>query len=81
MKSSFINISNHFITEKTKRNKAVSVDQMKKYNNHYFIMTEGGQPIYSRYGDEMDISGMLATYSAIITKFNYSSIDKLQDLQ
>ena len=32
-------------------------------------MTDGGAPIYSRYSDELEINGILATFSAIITKF------------
>ena len=38
-------------------------------SRHYFIMSDGGTPIYSRYGDEMQNCSILATFSAIITKF------------
>jgi hypothetical protein len=40
-----------------------------KQSRQYFIMTEGGTPIYSRYGDEIKNCSITATFSAIITKF------------
>lgn len=79
IKSTFIDTNNHFITEKSKKNKEFKVEDIKSKANHYFIMTEGGNPIWSRYSDEMDLSGMLATFSAMITKFNYSMLNKIQE--
>lgn len=59
------------ITEKTDMNKKMQGEEFFKKSRHYFIMTEGGTPIYSRYGDEIDNCGILATFSAIITKFTH----------
>ena len=71
--ASFINNTNtHYISEKTKNNKSLEISDFVYKQSHYYIMTEGGTPIYSRYGDESEISSILATLSAIITKFNYS---------
>jgi hypothetical protein len=46
-------------------------------------MTDGGKPIFSRYGDEVENCGILATFSAIITKFTFfnntsTTTEKLQ---
>ena len=47
----------------------MSIKDFYLQTRHYFIMTDGGAPIYSRYSDELEINGILATFSAIITKF------------
>lgn len=60
---------------KTKHNKEMDIHNFLKQRRHYFIMTEGGTPIYSRYGDEMENCGILATFSAIITKFTIFNTD------
>jgi hypothetical protein len=57
------------IIKKTNKNKEMELKDFFNQNRQYFIMTEGGTPIYSRYSDEMKICGLLATFSAIITKF------------
>jgi hypothetical protein len=54
---------------RTKLNKTMKIEQFYEQKRHYFIMTEGGTPIYSRYGDEIKNCSLLATFSAIITKF------------
>ena len=54
---------------RTKTNKTMKIEQFYEQKRHYFIMTEGGTPIYSRYGDEIKNCSLLATFSAIITKF------------
>ena len=54
---------------RTKSNKTMKIEQFYEQKRHYFIMTEGGTPIYSRYGDEIKNCSLLATFSAIITKF------------
>lgn len=59
------------ITQKTDKNKKMQGEEFFRKSRHYFIMTEGGTPIYSRYGDEIDNCGILATFSAIITKFTH----------
>ena len=57
------------IIKKTNKNKEMEMKDFFNQHRQYFIMTEGGTPIYSRYSDEMKICGILATFSAIITKF------------
>jgi hypothetical protein len=54
---------------RTKTNKMMKIEQFYEQKRHFFIMTEGGTPIYSRYGDEIKNCSLLATFSAIITKF------------
>jgi hypothetical protein len=54
---------------KTKHNKEMKIEEFFKQRKHFFIMTDGGTPIYSRYGDELQNSDILATFSAIIIKF------------
>ena len=54
---------------RTKTNKMMKIEEFYEQKRHYFIMTEGGTPIYSRYGDEIKNCSLLATFSAIITKF------------
>ena len=54
---------------RTKSNKTMKIEEFYEQKRHYFIMTEGGTPIYSRYGDEIKNCSLLATFSAIITKF------------
>lgn len=72
MKSSFINLSNHYITEKTRRNKSLNEEEIYEKSNNYIILTDGGLPIYTRYSDELKISSFISTLSAIIHKFNLS---------
>ena len=31
----------------------MKIEQFYEQKRHYFIMTEGGTPIYSRYGDKI----------------------------
>ena len=57
------------IQAKTKKNKGCSQDEFFTKNRHYFIMTDGGLPVYSRYGDEVELNGIFATLSAMITKY------------
>ena len=61
---------------RTKSNKSMKLEQFYEQKRHYFIMTEGGTPIYSRYGDEIQNCSLLATFSAIITKFTIFNNDK-----
>jgi hypothetical protein len=68
------------LIERTKHNKNLDLDNFFKQSRHFFIMTEGGKPVYSRYGDEMENNGILATFSAIMTKLIHftGSDEKLQ---
>ena len=61
---------------RTKSNKNMKIEQFYEQKRHYFIMTEGGTPIYSRYGDEIKNCSLLATFSAIITKFTIFNNEK-----
>ncbi len=54
---------------RTKTNKTMKIEEFYEQKKHFFIMTEGGTPIYSRYGDEIKNCSLLATFSAIMTKF------------
>ena len=47
----------------------MNLETFFKQSRQYFIMTEGGTPIYSRYGDEIKNCSLSATFSAIFTKF------------
>ena len=55
---------------KTKKNKELKFENFFKQNRHYLIMTDGGKPVYSRFGDEIENSTIFATLSAIVTKFS-----------
>jgi len=49
-----------------------SLQEMYLIRKHYFIMTDAGKPIYSRYGDEQTLAPFFATFAAIIPKIqNY----------
>ena len=64
------------IQAKTKKNKECSQEEFYKKNRHYFIMTDGGLPVYSRYGDEVANNGIFAFLSATITKYTVFLGDK-----
>ena len=70
------------IINKTRKNKEININEFFNKNKHYLIMTEGGKPIYSRYGDAIDNSAFFAALSAIITKFTIfnSTEDKKEEL-
>ena len=57
------------VTTRTTKNKNMDLDSFYKQARQYFVMTEGGTPIYSRYGDEIKNCSLSATFSAIVTKF------------
>ena len=54
---------------KTKRNAGLKYEEFFTKKRHYLIMTDGGKPVYSRYGDEVENNSIFATISAMITKF------------
>jgi hypothetical protein len=72
------------LNAKIKENKQMDLPTFFKQSQHYFIMTDGGKPVFSRYGDEVENCGILATFSAIMTKFtcftsgNSQLVEKLQ---
>ena len=82
LKQSFIN-NKLDLNRRTLLNKQMDLNQFFKQSRHFFIMTDGGKPIFSRYGDEVENCGILATFSAIITKFTFfnntsTTTEKLQ---
>ena len=54
---------------KTRRNTDIKYEEFFTKKRHFLIMTEGGKPVYSRYGDEVENNSIFATISAMITKF------------
>jgi hypothetical protein len=57
------------LVNKTKRNANMKLEEFFTKKRHYLIMTDGGKPVYSRYGDEVENNSIFATISAMITKF------------
>lgn len=66
----------YFLPDITKRNRNLSRQDFFKEKKHFFIMAEGGKPIYSRYGDVLEHCGIFATYSAICTKLTHFNASK-----
>jgi len=54
---------------KTRRNTDIKYEEFFTKKRHFLIMTDGGKPVYSRYGDEVENNSIFATISAMITKF------------
>jgi len=46
----------------------INSEQFHSKKRHLIIMTEAGKPVYSRYGDEAELSPIVATISVIINK-------------
>ena len=57
------------LVNKTKKNANMKLEEFFTKKRHYLIMTDGGKPVYSRYGDEVENNSIFATISAMITKF------------
>ena len=57
------------LIKKTQRNANMKFEDFFKKKRNYLIMTDGGKPVYSRYGDEVENNSIFATFSAMITKF------------
>ena len=55
--------------EKTRRNEKMKFEEFFIKKRHYLIMSDGGKPVYSRYGDPIENNSIFATLSAMITKF------------
>ena len=65
---------------KTKRNIELKYEEFFNKKRHYLIMTDGGKPVYSRYGDEVENNSIFATISAMITKFTiFNSSDSFKE--
>lgn len=56
-----------------------SLDEMYRIRKHYLIMTDAGKPVYTRYGDEMNIAPFIATVSAILPKIQSYFWDNTKD--
>ena len=65
---------------KTKKNTEVKYEEFFTKKRHYLIMTDGGKPVYSRYGDEVENNSIFATICAMITKFTiFNSTDTFKE--
>jgi len=71
------------LNEKVNKNKLLDATAFFKKSRHFLIMTDSGQPIYSRYGNAIDNNGIFATFSAMISKFtlNQEKNNKKETLQ
>lgn len=45
-----------------------SLDELYRIRKHYLVLTDAGKPVYTRYGDEMNLAPFIATISAILPK-------------
>jgi hypothetical protein len=63
------NILTQKMVEKTRRNEKMKFEEFFIKKRHYLIMSDGGKPVYSRYGDPIENNSIFATLSAMITKF------------
>ena len=57
------------MVQKTRRNEKMKFEEFFVKNRHYLIMSDGGKPVYSRYGDPIENNSIFATLSAMITKY------------
>ena len=68
------------LVNKTKLNASMKLEEFFTKKRHYLIMTDGGKPVYSRYGDEVENNSIFATISAMITKFTiFNSTDSFKE--
>lgn len=56
-----------------------SLNEMYRIRKHYLILTDAGKPVYTRYGDEMNLAPFIATISAILPKIQSYFWDNDQD--
>ena len=63
------NILTQKLVKKTSKNANMKLEDFFSKNRHFLIMTDGGKPVYSRYGDAVENNSIFATISAMITKF------------
>jgi len=64
------------LVEKTKRNAKIKLEEFFVKKRHFLIMSDGGKPVYSRYGDPIENNSIFATLSAMITKFTIFNSNK-----
>ena len=60
---------NQRMIKKVKDNASIKLDTFFTKKRNFLIMTDGGKPVYSRYGDAIENNSIFATISAMITKF------------
>ena len=63
------------LVKKTKKNSKMQLEEFFTKKRHFFIMSDGGKPVYSRYGDPIENNSIFATLSAMITKFTIFNSD------
>ena len=74
------NLLTQKLVNKTKKNANMKLDEFFTKKRHYLIMTDGGKPVYSRYGDEVENNSIFATISAMITKFTiFNNTDNFKE--
>ena len=57
------------LVKKTQYNSKMKLEEFYTKKRHFLIMSDGGKPVYSRYGDPIENNSIFATLSAMITKF------------
>ena len=60
------------LVEKTKRNAKIKLEEFFVKKRHYLIMSDGGKPVYSRYGDPIENNSIFKERTTYI----YCSIKK-----
>ena len=63
------------LVKKTKKNSKMKLEEFFTKKRHFLIMSDGGKPVYSRYGDPIENNSIFATISAMITKFTIFNSD------
>ena len=63
------------LVNKTIKNSKMQLEEFFTKKKHFFIMSDGGKPVYSRYGDPIENNSIFATLSAMITKFTIFNND------
>ena len=63
------------LVTKTKNNSKMKLEKFFTKKRHFLIMSDGGKPVYSRYGDPIENNSIFATLSAMITKFTIFNSD------
>ncbi len=64
------------MSELTRQNEKFQIEEIVKKKQNFFIVLNGGKPIYSRYGDSFDNSEMFGFIFAMIAKLTYFDENK-----
>lgn len=54
-------------------------EEFKAHGRHYFLFTRYGKPVFCRYGEEVNCSGLMASLSTIIEKYQLVHRSKLRE--